>query len=130
MTARVVITGIGIVSPIGIGIPQFWEAALRGTSGITSIESFGDLPMESYRSRIAGQIPHFQTPDPSEDKFSSRVDRYAQMALMATREAIQDSGLCLEHERAERLGVMAGVGMGGMMMGERELTNLYDFHDR
>ncbi len=128
MAARVVITGMGIVSPIGIGIPQFWEAALRGTSGITSIESFGDLPMEGYRSRIAGQIPQFQPPDPSEDKFSSRVDRYAQMALMATREAIQDSGLCLEHERAERLGVMAGVGMGGMMMGERELTNLYDFH--
>lgn len=128
MAARVVITGMGIVSPIGIGIPQFWEAALRGTSGITSIESFGDLPMEDYRSRIAGQIPQFHPPDPSEDKFSSRVDRYAQMALMATREALKDSGLCIEHERAERLGVMAGVGMGGMMMGERELTNLYDFH--
>jgi 3-oxoacyl-[acyl-carrier-protein] synthase II len=127
MTARVVITGMGIVSPIGIGIPQFWEAALLGNSGITAIESFGDLPMENYRSRIAGQIPHFQPPAPEEDKFSSRVDRYAQMALMATREAIQHSGLCLEHEQAERLGVIAGVGMGGMMMGERELTNLYEF---
>lgn len=128
MAARVVITGMGIVSPIGIGIPQFWEAALLGYSGITAIESFGDLPMEGYRSRIAGQIPHFQPPASGEDKLSYRVDRYAQMALMATREAIQDSGLCLEHERAERLGVMAGVGMGGMMMGERELTNLYEFH--
>ncbi len=128
MAARVVITGMGIVSPIGIGVPHFWEAALRGTSGITAIESFGNLPMEGYRSRIAGQVLQFQPPDPSEDKFSSRVDRYAQMALMATREAIQDSGLCLEHERAERLGVMAGVGMGGMMMGERELTNLYESH--
>jgi len=128
MAARVVITGMGIVSPIGIGIAPFWKAALEGQSGITTIESFGDLPMEGYRSRIAGQIPQFQAPDPAEDKFSSRVDRYAQMALMATREAIQDSGLCLEYERAERLGVMAGVGMGGMMMGERELTNLYEFH--
>jgi 3-oxoacyl-[acyl-carrier-protein] synthase II len=128
MASRVVITGMGIVSPIGIGISQFWEAALRGQSGITFIESFGDLPMEGYRSRIAGQIPLFQPLGPDEDKFSSRVDRYAQMALMATREAIQDSGLCLESERAERLGVMAGVGMGGMMMGERELTNLYEFH--
>ncbi len=128
MAARVVITGMGIVSPIGIGISKFWEAALRGQSGITAIESFGDLPMEGYRSRIAGQIPHFQPPASGEDKFSYRVDRYAQMALMATREAIQDSKLCLEHERAERLGVMAGVGMGGMMMGERELTHLYEFH--
>ncbi len=128
MAARVVITGMGIVSPIGIGISQFWAAALRGQSGITTIKSFGDLPMEDYRSRIAGQVPQFQPPDPADDKFSSRVDRYAQMALMATREAVQDSGLSLESERAERLGVMAGVGMGGMMMGERELTNLYDFH--
>jgi len=128
MTARVVITGMGIVSPIGIGIAPFWKAALEGQSGISTIESFGDLPMEGYRSRIAGQIHQFQPPDPGEDKFSSRVDRYAQMALMATREALQDSGLCLEHERAERVGVMAGVGMGGMMMGERELTNLYEFH--
>ena len=126
MAARVVITGMGIVSPIGIGISQFWKAALRGQSGISTIESFGDLPMETYRSRIAGQIPLFQPPGPDEDKLSSRVDRYAQMALMASREAIQDSGLCLERERAERLGVIAGVGMGGMMMGERELTNLYD----
>jgi 3-oxoacyl-[acyl-carrier-protein] synthase II len=128
MAARVVITGMGIVSPIGIGISHFWRAALRGKSGISTIQSFGDFSMEDYRSRIAGQIPQFQPPDPSEDKFSSRVDRYAQMALMATREAIQDSRLCLEYERAERLGVMAGVGMGGMMMGERELTNLYEFH--
>ena len=128
MAARVVITGMGIVSPIGIGIPEFWAAALRGQSGITTIKSFGDLPMEDYRSRIAGQIHGFQPPDASEDKFSSRVDRYAQMALMASREAVQDSGLNLDDERAERLGVMAGVGMGGMMMGERELTNLYDYY--
>ena len=128
MAARVVITGMGIVSPIGIGISQFWKAALHGQSGITAIESFGDFPMEGYRSRIAGQIHHFQPHDPLDDKFSSRVDRYAQMALMATREAIHDSGLSLAHEQAERLGVMTGVGMGGMMVGERELTNLYEFH--
>lgn len=128
MATRVVITGMGIVSPIGIGISKFWEAALSGQSGISTIESFGDLPMEGYRSQIAGQIASFAPPHPDEDKFSSRVDRYAQMALMATREAIQSSGLCIERERAERLGVMAGVGMGGMMMGERELTNLYNFH--
>lgn len=125
MASRVVITGLGIVSPIGVGVSSFWKAALKGQTGITAISSFGDFPMESYRSRVAGQVSHFPLPDPSEDKFSSRVDRYAQFALAATREAIQDSGLCLAKERAERIGVMAGVGMGGMMMGERELTTLY-----
>ena len=128
MAARVVITGMGIVSPIGIGVPRFWQAALRGQSGISTIESLGSVPMGGYRSWIAGQIPSFHAPGPDEDKFSARVDRYAQMALMATREAVQDSGLYLERERAERLGVLAGVGMGGMMMGERELTTLYDYH--
>jgi len=128
MAARVVITGLGIVSPIGVGVPTFWKSALNGKTGITAISSFGDFPMESYRSRVAGQVSDFHLPDPSADKFSSRVDRYAQFALVATREAIQDSGLDLEKERAERIGVMVGVGMGGMMMGERELTTLYQSH--
>ena len=116
MASRVVITGLGIVSPIGIGVSTFWKSALKGQTGITTISSFGDFPMESYRSRVAGQIVDFQLPDPSVDKFSSRVDRYAQFALASTREAIQDSGLCLATERAERIGVMAGVGMGPTSM--------------
>ncbi len=127
MASRVVITGLGIVSPIGIGVSSFWKAALQGQSGITAISSFADFPMEMYRSRIAGQVSHFE-PDTADDKFSTRVDRYAQFALTATREAIHDSGLPLETLHAERLGVMAGVGMGGMMMGERELTVLYQSH--
>src|ERR671911_187916 len=109
MASRVVITGLGIVSPIGIGITRFWKAALKGQTGITAISAFGDFPMDLYRSRVAGQVFDFQLSDSFEDKFSSRVDRYAQFALAATREAIQDSGLCLAQERAERIGVMAGV---------------------
>lgn len=125
MASRVVITGLGIISPIGIDVSSFWKAALQGHTGISAISSFGDFPLELYRSRVAGQVKDFTPPDSSEDKYSSRVDRYAQFALAATREAIQDSGLCLAEERADRIGVMAGVGMGGMMMGERELTALY-----
>ena len=128
MASRVVITGLGIVSPIGIGISRFWKAALKGQTGITAISSFGDFPMDLYRSRVAGQVSDFQLSDNADDKFSARVDRYAQFALAATREAIQDSGLCLAQEQAERIGVMVGVGMGGMMMGERELTTLYQSH--
>lgn len=125
MGSRVVITGLGIVSPIGIGIPSFWQAALKGISGVSAIPSFGDFPMEHFRSKIAGQVFDFSPVDQGEDKFSSRVDRYAQFALMAAREAIRDSQLNMEEEPPERIGIAAGVGMGGMMMGERELTNLY-----
>ena len=128
MGSRVMITGLGIVSPIGVGIPAFWQAALKGVSGITPIQSFGDFPMEAYRSRVAGQVFDFPPPDHAEDKFSGRVDRYAQFALTAAREAIRDSQLDLEEEAAERIGIATGVGMGGMMMGERELTNLYQSH--
>lgn len=81
--------------------------------------------MEHFRSKIAGQVFDFSPVDPGEDKFSSRVDRYAQFALMAAREAIRDSQLDLGEEPPERIGIAAGVGMGGMIMGERELTNLY-----
>ena len=124
--ARVVVTGLGIVSPIGIGIPSFWQAALKGVSGISAIQTLGDFPLDFFRSKVAGQVFDFSPPDPGEDKFSSRVDRYAQFALTAAREAIRDSQLDLQKEPLERMGIAAGVGMGGMMMGERELTNLYD----
>jgi len=126
--SRVVITGLGIVSPIGIGIPSFWQAALKGVSGISAIQSFEDFPIEFYRSKVAGQVFDFSPLDPGEDKFSSRVDRYAQFALTAAREALRDSQLDLKEENLERVGIAAGVGMGGMMMGERELTNLYQSH--
>ena len=128
MGSRVVITGLGIVSPIGIGIPSFWQAALKGVSGISAIQSFESFPIEFYRSKVAGQVFDFAPLDPGEDKFSSRVDRYAQFALTAAREAVRDSQLDLKSEPPERIGIVAGVGMGGMMMGERELTSLYQTH--
>ena len=55
MQTRVVITGLGVVSSIGIGLEQFWKAALEGRSGVSAITAFGDFPMDTYRSRVAGQ---------------------------------------------------------------------------
>lgn len=126
MSCRTVITGMGIVSPIGIGVDQFWKAAMSGESGISRIESFAQLPLDGYRSKVAGQVRHFPPPDSDEDPLASRVDRYAQMALTSSKEAIRDSGLEQITVSPERMGVLAGVGMGGMIMGERQLTNLYE----
>jgi len=126
MSSRVVITGLGIVSPIGIGVNQFWKTALEGRSGITAIPSFGDLPMETYRSRVAGRVVNFPPEEYVEDKLFTRVDRYAQFGLVSTKEALEDSGLQMEKTQAHRLGVSVGAGMGGMVMGEREITQLYD----
>ncbi|MGH7231683.1 MAG: beta-ketoacyl-ACP synthase II [Nitrospiraceae bacterium] len=125
MKKRVVITGLGIVSPIGIGVGQFWKAALEGRSGITAIRAFGDFPMDSYRSRVAGQVLNFNPAQYLDAIQADRVDRYAQFALVATKEALADSGLRMDRESPHRVGVMVGAGMGGMVMGEREITQLY-----
>jgi 3-oxoacyl-[acyl-carrier-protein] synthase II len=125
MSAKVVITGLGVVSPIGIGVPQFWKAALEGQSGISSITSFEPFPMEGYRSRVAGQIRDFSPDQYLPAGQGDRVDRYAQFALVAAKEALADAALVMEREPAHRIGVMVGAGMGGMVMGEREITQLY-----
>jgi 3-oxoacyl-[acyl-carrier-protein] synthase II len=125
MQRRVVITGLGVVSPIGIGVAHFWRAALEGRSGITALRPLADFPLESYRCQIAGQVRDFQASQFLEAGIAERVDRYAQFAMIASREAIRDAALTMEHEAPHRVGVIVGAGMGGMVMGEREITKLY-----
>lgn len=125
MSARVVVTGLGVVSPIGIGVSEFWKSALSGRSGITTIKSFEPFPMESYRSRVAGQVHDFSPDRLLDGVHAERVDRYAQFALVAAKEALADAGLQMNRENPHRVGVMVGAGMGGMVMGEREITQLY-----
>ncbi len=125
MPARVVVTGLGIVSPIGIGISEFWKAALTGRSGITAIRSFEPFPMDGYRSRVAGQVHDFVPGQILDGVLAERVDRYAQFALAAVKEALADSHLQMGRENPHRVGVIVGAGMGGMVMGEREITQLY-----
>ncbi|MDA0739122.1 MAG: beta-ketoacyl-ACP synthase II [Nitrospirae bacterium] len=126
MAPKVVVTGLGIVTPIGIGLNQFWNAAIEGQSGISKIPSFEGLPIDAYRSRIAGQIHDFNPLDYIDEKYANRVDRYAQFGLVAVKEALEDAGIDMEQENPDRVGVMVGAGMGGMMMGEREISHLYD----
>jgi len=129
MPARVVVTGLGVVSPIGIGVSEFWKAALAGRSGITAIRSFEPFPMDGYRSRVAGQIHDFVPGQIVDGVLAERVDRYAQFALAAVKEALGDSHLQMGRENPHRVGVLVGAGMGGMVMGEREITRLYQ-HQR
>ncbi|MCC6139845.1 MAG: beta-ketoacyl-ACP synthase II [Nitrospira sp.] len=125
MASRVVITGLGVVSPIGIGVSAFWKSAMAGQSGISAITSFDPFPMDGYRSKVAGQIRNFSAEEHIGSSHGDRVDRYAQFALAASREALSDSGMQMEQEEPHRVGVIVGAGMGGMVMGEREITQLY-----
>ncbi len=126
MKTRVVVTGLGIVSPIGIGIGEFWKAALAGRSGISAIQSFDPFPLDGYRSRVAGQIKNFSLAQYLDSPQGERVDRYAQFGLVAVKEALTDSGLRMDRQDPHRVGVIMGAGMGGMVMGEREVTQLYE----
>jgi 3-oxoacyl-[acyl-carrier-protein] synthase II len=125
MQTAVVVTGLGVISPIGIGVSEFWKAALDGRSGISAITSFDPFPMDGYRSKVAGQIHGFSPARYIDSVQAERVDRYAQFALVATKEALADSGLQIAKENPHRVGVIVGAGMGGMVMGEREITQLY-----
>lgn len=120
-----VITGLGVVTPIGIGVRPFWEAALAGRSGVSTIQDFGGLPLEGYRSRVAAQIHGFDPARYLSGSAFERLDRYAQFALVAVAEALANAELRMDRENPRRVGTMVGAGMGGMVMGEREVTQLY-----
>jgi 3-oxoacyl-[acyl-carrier-protein] synthase II len=122
---RVVVTGLGIVSPIGVGIDAFWKSALAGRSGISKIPPFEGLPLEGYRSRVAGQVLDFDPAQLPDGVHAERLDRYAQLALLSAREALDDAGLRMDRENRHRVGVIMGAGMGGMLIGEEEFTKLH-----
>jgi 3-oxoacyl-[acyl-carrier-protein] synthase II len=125
MNSRVVITGLGVVSSIGIGVSEFWKTALAGRSGITAIQSFEPFFMADYRSKVAGQVQNFAPEQYLPASQSNRVDRYAQFALVAAKEALADADILMAKESPHRVGVIVGAGMGGMVMGEREITQLF-----
>jgi len=116
---------LGVVSPIGIGVGRFWKAALDGLSGVSVISAFEGLPTDVYRSRVAGQIHGFDATQYVEGPHVARVDRYAQFAMVATREAVADSGLRLDRENPHRIGTMVGAGMGAMLIAEQEYHRVY-----
>src|SRR5262249_60828510 len=122
---RVVVTGLGVVSPIGIGIDTFWKSALAGRAGVTALSGFEELPLEGYRSQVAGQVLDFDVDRLPKTVQADRLDRYAQLALLAASEALEDAGLRMERENPHRVGVIIGAGMGGMVIGEAEFTKLY-----
>ncbi len=111
MKKRVVITGVGALTPVGIGKEAFWGNIKKGVSGIGRIEKFD---VTDYATKIAAEIKDFQPENYMEKKEARRMDRYTQFAVVAARMAIDDSGLDLEKVNKERMGVVLGTGIGGM----------------
>lgn len=108
---RVVVTGLGIITPLGIGVEKTWEAALAGRSGICPITQFD---ASSMPVRIAGEVKGFDPAPYIEAKEIKKMDRFIHFAVAASTMAVEDSGLKITEENAERVGVIIGAGMGGL----------------
>lgn len=111
MKRRVVITGIGVLTPIGIGKEEFYNSLLEGKSGIDKITRFDT---EGFGTKIAGEVKGFNPEDYIDKKEARRMDRFTQYAIAGSRMAIEDSKLDLENIDKDRFGVILGCGIGGI----------------
>jgi 3-oxoacyl-[acyl-carrier-protein] synthase II len=107
---RVALTGVGVVSPIGIGRDAFWAGLVEGRSGVRRITAFDPTP---YETQIGGEVADFDPSAFMDRKEVRRNDRFVQFALAATRLALDDAGLVITPRNAERIGVIIGSGIGG-----------------
>jgi len=108
---RVVVTGLGVVSPVGTGVNTAWSNILAGKSGITQITKFDS---SAFSTTIAGEVKDFNVEDFLPAKDARRMDAFIQYGLAAAIEAVKDSGIIATEENAERIGVAIGSGIGGM----------------
>lgn len=121
MVNRVVITGLGVLSPVGVDADTFWNSLCAGKSGVGPITKFD---VSEFEAQIAGELKHFKLEDHIGKKEARRLDEYVQFAVVATQSALDDSGLDLDAEDKERVGVVIGSGVGGIKTFEREHANL------
>ena len=119
---RVVITGMGVITPVGKDLPTFWESLKSGRSGIGRITAFDP---SKFDCQIAGEVKDFAaTPYFKSPKDVKRTDRYTQFAVAATKMCLEDSGLDLGAIDLDRAGVMIGSGVGGLATMEEQVTKL------
>jgi 3-oxoacyl-[acyl-carrier-protein] synthase II len=113
---RVVVTGIGAVTPIGLGVDGLWEGLRRRQSAVRCITRFDPT---AFKSRVAGEVADFVPTDHIEERRARRLDRYSQFTIAATRMALADAHLDLAREDPDRVGAMMGTALGGVAHGEK-----------
>ena len=111
MKKRVVVTGLGAITPIGNDYKLFWSALLAGKSGIAKITRFDAT---EYATQIAGEVKDFDPTVFIDKKEAKRLDRFTQFSISASKMALEDSGINLEKENLDRIGTCIGAGIGGM----------------
>jgi len=122
LSKRVVITGLGIVSPVGIGIQESWKALCEGRSGIGRITKFDPTP---YETQIAGEVKGFKAEDWMSKKEAKRFELFISYAIAATRMAVDDAGIAITAENGDRVGVITGCGLGGLRFMEDTVLTIH-----
>jgi 3-oxoacyl-[acyl-carrier-protein] synthase II len=110
---RVVITGLGLVTPLGIGVEETWTALCEGKSGISEITRFD---ASGFDTRIAGEVKDFHPEDFLTKKEAKRIQLFIAYAVAASRMALEDSGLIIDSANQNRIGVLTGCGLGGLQI--------------
>ncbi|MCC6705382.1 MAG: beta-ketoacyl-[acyl-carrier-protein] synthase II, partial [Thermomicrobiales bacterium] len=118
---RIVVTGLGAITPLGIGAEAYWSALLEGRSGISYIDAFDTSELEV---KIGGQVRDFNPRDFMDFKVAKRMDRFAQFAVAASKEALDQAQLTVTDDNRERIAVVINTGGGGIPAIETEVSNM------
>ena len=120
---RVVVTGLGAITPIGNNVESFWQGIKSGKCGIDTVTHFD---ASGFKTQIAGEVKDFEPTDYIEKKEARKMDRFTQLAVVAASEAVADSGLDMEKEDPWKVGVITGSGIGGIDTLEEQHKALLD----
>ena len=123
MKRRVVITGMGAVTPIGNTVPEFWDGIRNGTVGIGEISKFDT---EAYQVKLAAEVKGFDARERMDFKSAKRMELFSQYAVAAAKEAFEDAGLHMEEEDPYRVGTIVGSGIGSLQTAEREYGKILE----
>ena len=121
MGRRVVITGVGLITPLGIGVSETWEGLCSGKSGIGEITRFDTT---NFKTKIAGEVKNFNPEDFLPTKEAKRTEPFIAYAIAAARMAVEDSGLKIDSSNGDRVGVITGCGLGGLGIMERTIISV------
>ena len=124
---RVVVTGLGAITPIGNNAPEFWENLVNGVSGAGPITHF-DASL--FKTQFACEVKNFDATQYMDRKEARKMDLYTQYAIAVAKEAVTDSGLDVEKEDLNKIGVIFGAGIGGINTFEEEIGNYYTNKDK
>lgn len=122
MKRRVVITGMGALTPVGHNVAETWDSLVKGVSGVDTITSFDTSALSA---KIAAQIKNFHPEEHFDPKEARKMDSYTHFALVAAREAVKDAGIDPQTQDGRRVGVITGVGIGGIYTFDEETIKNY-----